>query len=339
MDLRQLRTFTCLAETGSLSKTSDRLDIAQPALSRQIRLLESYIGAPLFHRHSRGMQITDTGKELLERVSGLIRQLDRAVEEARELGSTSAGTVSIGLVPSVSGILAGRLARRVAVELPSVTFRIVEGYVRHLVEWLHRGDVNAAITYGPGANIHCQVFDLLVEDMFLVGDKDSDLDPKRPVPFASLANRHLVLPSRPHGLRAVVDDAAARAGITLKVRVEADTFLVLKDFVVGQLGFTILPASALVRETHEGLLKIAPLVDPGVTRQLVIATPLGTAVNRATQAVLDIVKEEICALIRSGAWNAYPMGDLLRIMNMNRPASRKEAGPAGGSRRPQTVEP
>ena len=324
MDIRQLRTFICLAETGSLSKAADLLRIAQPALTRQIKLLEADVGLSLFHRHSRGMQITDAGKVLLVRVSGLVRQLDQAWKDVREIGSTVSGTVAIGLVPSVSNILAGRLARRVATELPGISFRIVEGYARHLVEWLHRGEIDATITYGPGTNIHSQTFELLLEDLLLVGPIDSELDARTPVTVADLARLPLVLPSRPHGLRAVVEAAAAKTGITLNVRIEADTFLVLKDFVISQLGYTILPASALGCEAQQGQLKTAPLANPKVTRQLVIATPHGSIESRATGAVLDLVKDEVCALIRSGEWRALPMGDLLRLMNgSQRPAHLK----------------
>src|SRR5437764_1072351 len=248
MDIRQLRTFATLAETGSLGKTADRLRVAQPALSRQIRLLEEDIGLPLFNRHSRGMQITEAGKELLVRVSGLIRQLDQALKEVRELKTAVSGAVAIGLIPSVSSILGGRLGQRVATELPGVSLRLVDGYARHLMEWLHDGELDAIVTYGPGANIHCQTFELLVEEMLLVGSSTSGLAAQSPIPFDAVANYPLVLPSRPNGLRAIADEAAAKAGITLNVRLEADTYSVLKEFAVSGSGFTILPASSVDKE-------------------------------------------------------------------------------------------
>lgn len=315
MDIRQLRTFAILAETGSLGKAADRLRIAQPALSRQIRLLEEDIGLPLFNRHSRGMQITETGKELLARVSGLIRQFDQALKEVRELRTAVSGNVAIGLIPSVSSILGSRLAQRVATELPSVSLRLVDGYARHLMEWLHGGELDAIVTYGPGTNFHCEAFELLVEEMLLVGPRDSDLATLSPIPFEAVANYPLVLPSRPHGLRALADEAAAKAGITLNVRLEADTYSVLKEFAASGAGFTILPASSVEREKREGLVSVASLAKPRLTRQLVLASPLGSVETRATRAVRTIVKEEICTLIETGRWQAAPMGDLRRLMS------------------------
>jgi LysR family nitrogen assimilation transcriptional regulator len=315
MDIRQLRTFAILAETGSLGKAADRLRVAQPALSRQIRLLEEDIGLPLFNRHSRGMQITEAGQELLARVTGLLRQFDQALKEVRELRTAVSGQVAIGMIPSVSSIVGGRLAQRVATELPGVSLRLVDGYARHLMEWLHGDELDAILTYGPGANIHCQAFELLIEEMVLVGPADSELAGWSPMPFENVAHYPLVLPSRPHGLRAVVDEAAAKAGIALNVRLEADTYSVLKEFAISGSGFTILPASSVEREAREGLVGTASLAKPKLTRQLVLASPLGSVETRATRSVLTILKEEICTLIETGRWRAAPMGDLRQLMN------------------------
>ena len=77
MDFRQLRTFSCVAELGSLSKASDTLRVAQPALSRQIKLLEHELRAELFTRNGRGMVLTDAGRLLLARTWGIVRQIDQ----------------------------------------------------------------------------------------------------------------------------------------------------------------------------------------------------------------------------------------------------------------------
>src|SRR5262245_48674920 len=147
MDLRQLRTFVSLAELGSLTRVSNKLRIAQPALSRQIRLLEEEIGVNLFVRHSRGMELTESGAELLKRAAGPLRQLELSVSEVRDLGSQVSGLVSLGLLPSVSGILAGHVAQVAAETLPHVLLRIAEGNARHLHEWLERGEIDAIIGY------------------------------------------------------------------------------------------------------------------------------------------------------------------------------------------------
>ena len=141
MDLKQLKTFICVAEAGSLSQASDRLHIVQPALSRQIKLLEHEVGIDLFTRHARGMELTDAGKQFLERVSGLVRQLEVSIHDVQSLRGEVKGHVALGLMPTISTVLSVRLIQQVAKQLPGVTLRLVEGYSVHLLEWLQRGDI------------------------------------------------------------------------------------------------------------------------------------------------------------------------------------------------------
>jgi DNA-binding transcriptional LysR family regulator len=148
MDLKQLRTFRAVAELGSLSKAADRLRAAQPALSRHIKLLEHELRVELFVRNGRGMLLTSAGRMLLDRTTGLIARSSRSA------------TTSIGERQSVGPRhpRAGADGERGAVrtvrpprhhEFPDVSLRIVESYGGHLVEWLHRGEMDLAIIYGP----------------------------------------------------------------------------------------------------------------------------------------------------------------------------------------------
>src|SRR6266702_6498051 len=149
MDIRQLRTFRTVAELGSLSKAADRLRIAQPGLSRQIKLLEQELRAQLFVRNGRGMLLTGAGRMLLDRTEGLVRQIEQMRDDIQSAGGNPSGSVVLGLVPTVSAVLSGRLAARILAQFPDISLRIVESYGGHLVEWLHRGEMDLAITYGP----------------------------------------------------------------------------------------------------------------------------------------------------------------------------------------------
>ena len=147
MDLKQLRTFRAVAELGSLSKAADRLRAAQPALSLHIKLLEHELRVELFVRNGRGMLLTSAGRMLLDRTTGLIRQIEQVSDDLKSANGNPSGRVILGLVPTVSAVLSGRFARRVITEFPDVSLRIVESYGGHLVEWLHRGEMDLAIIY------------------------------------------------------------------------------------------------------------------------------------------------------------------------------------------------
>lgn len=310
MELRQLRTFLCLAELGSLTRAADQLRIAQPALSRQIRMLEEEIGLPLFIRHSRGMQLTEAGAELLRFASGPLRQLEIAVAQVRELETRVSGHVALGLMPSVADIFAGRLAERVSEELPDVSLRITEAYVPHLVEWLLRGDLDVTLSYGGPQGPGLKISNLLQEELLLIGPA-SELSLTRTIPWPQLSSMRLVLPSMPSGLRKVVEEGAVSANVVLDVRVEADAYVVLKHLVSVGKGYTVLPMSAVARELAAGRLSAAPLGEPALTRQVILLEPRERASSRATRAVLSILRRELAQLIDSGDWPAVTLEGLL----------------------------
>lgn len=304
-DMKQLRTFILVAETGSLSRASDRLRLAQPALSRQIKLLEDSIGFELFTRSGRGMHLTEHGNALLERVSGLVKQLEDSLEDVRSMSAVPSGQVVLGCIPSASYMVAGRIAIRVARELPEVLLRMVEGYAGHLVNWLHRGEVDLALLYGPASDLHLRVTDVMFEELVLVSPA-GEAPGLAEIEVKELAGLALVLPSRPHGLRLVVEGAASKAGVTLNVKYQADSFRVLKEIVAAGLGHTVLPLSAFYREQEEGLYCITRLVRPRVVRHLVMALPTNRGDTRATEAVRALAMDEIEKMVASGEWRTIP---------------------------------
>src|ERR1700743_2519904 len=168
MDLRQLRKIRSGAALGSLSKASDRLRVAQPALSRQIKLLEHELRTELFTRNGRGMLLTAAGQLFLERTTGLVRQIEQVRDDLQSVGGSPSGRVVLGLVPTVSCILSARFARRIIETLPDVSLLIVESYGGHLVEWLHRGEMDLAIIYGPSVDLHLSA-DTLLRDRIVAG--------------------------------------------------------------------------------------------------------------------------------------------------------------------------
>lgn len=308
VDFKRLASFMWIADLGSLSRAADRMRVAQPALSRQMRLLEAELGVPLFARHRRGMSLTSAGEELRSRLLGPLRQIDMVIEDIRSLSSEVAGNIAIGVPPTVSLVLAGSLAKRVVNQAPNVSLRVVEGYAAHLVDWLQRGEIDVAILYGPAADLQLKTEELLVEDICLVGSAESRLSPDKGIKFKELMTIPLILPSRPHGLRVVADNAAAKAKLRLNVRFQADSFVLMKELVESDLGYSMMPYSAVAREVEAGRLCWAPIIDPAVRRQLVLATHSG-ATSRTAQTLTKIILREIVELVNSGRWSARILFD------------------------------
>ncbi|MFL6839730.1 MAG: LysR substrate-binding domain-containing protein [Bradyrhizobium sp.] len=302
MDFRQLRTFTCVAELGSLSKASDTLRIAQPALSRQIKLLEHELRAELFTRNGRGMVLTDAGRLLLARTAGIVRQIDQIRDDIQSSEGPPSGRVVLGLVPTVSCVLSARFARRCVESFPGISLRIVEGYSGHLVEWLHRSEMDLAIIYGRSADLHLTVQSLGRDHIVAVGPRGCGLSRRKHVDIGWLLRQRLVLPSHSHGLRALIEHAAAKQKMKLDVQLEADSFRVLTSLVEEGLGFAFLPASSVRCEVAEGRLEIADMSKP-LTRELIVASPLDPPPSIATAAVTALLREEIDTCRKEGLWD------------------------------------
>jgi LysR family transcriptional regulator, nitrogen assimilation regulatory protein len=303
MDFRQLRTFACVAELGSLSKASDTLRVAQPALSRQIKLLEHELRTELFTRNGRGMVLTDAGRLLLARTSGIVRQIDQIRDDIQSAGGAPSGRVVLGLVPTVSCVLSARLARRTVERYPGISLCIVESYSGHLVEWLHRGEMDLAVIYGPSVDLHLAVQSLGRDSIVAVGPRGSGLKQKKQVELGWLMRQRLVLPSHSHGLRALIEHAAAKKKIDLDVKLEADSFRVLTSLVEEGLGYTLLPPSSVRSEVADGRLEVAPIARPAPRRELTLAAPVEHPGSNAITLIAKLLRDEVAACRAEGLWD------------------------------------
>lgn len=301
-DFKRLGYFLQIAELGSLSRTAERLHIAQPSLSRQMRLLEDELGVALFARNGRGMQLTAAGEALRLRITGPLRQVGHALNEIRALTSDAAGLVAFGMPPEVIAVLGEPLTRRVTSAAPSITLHVSEGASGRLLQWLQQGELDAAILCSAVTPVGVNATKLLEDRLMLFGPPGAGLRPDQPVTFTKFAGLPLILPSGVHGLRCTLDAAALQNHRELNVRMEVDSFPLLKELVASGLGYTALPLTSVAREVVRGDLSYAPIADPGVTRQLFVAMRSSAPSPRAVLQVEDLVRQEVAVLAADGRW-------------------------------------
>jgi DNA-binding transcriptional LysR family regulator len=302
MEFSQLRTLIHVAELGSLSKAADRLHIAQPALSRQIRLLEEELGVRLFDRHGRGMVMTAQGQDVLRHAMRVMAELEEIRATVADGDAPLRGHVSIGMPPTAADILSEPLVAAFRETHPEATLRIVSAYSGYLLDWMHRGEIDAAILYDPKSARTLRVQPLLEEALFLIGPAGAGLSPETPVDFADLEGVRLLLPSAGHGLRAILDRCAAERGFALRVPVEADSYSTLKDLVRGGHGSTILPRAPIHRELAAGELCAAPLANPEPLRRLVLSYPTDRPVARLARFTGQVIAAKVAAMVEGGVW-------------------------------------
>jgi len=165
MNLRQLDYFVHVAELGSFSKAALVLDIAQPALSRQVRGLETELRENLLLRNGRGVALTDAGKRLFDHSVAILRLVAHAREDLGASRDEARGRVTVGLPPSIGRQLTLALVDRFRQQFPVARLAIVEGLSTHIVEWITSGRVDVGLAYNPEAQSGLEITPLLQEPL------------------------------------------------------------------------------------------------------------------------------------------------------------------------------
>lgn len=302
MDFKQLRAFITVAETGNVTRAAEVLHLVQPAVSRQIMLLEQDVGAPLFTRERHGMVLTDAGRALAGHARLAMLELDRARAEIAGSKAGVGGLVTLGLLPSTIDMLSGPLVAAVAASYPGIRLRIAMGYAGTLVGWLRSGEIDAGLLYGAERSPEMRTRPLIEEPLWVIGPRAAKLRRAKPVSLASLIGQPLVLPSTPHGIRALVDHACAVSKVTLSVTAETNALSVQRSLVLGGHGLTILPPIAVADDLRSGQLSGAPLADPAIQRTIVLAEPIDRPTLHHVRCAVDLLVEGARTAVESGSW-------------------------------------
>lgn len=302
MEIRQLRTLVHVAELGGFTLAAERLNIAQSALTRQIQALEDELKVRLFRRHGRGVELTAQGAALLERANVILREIDRARAEASADHATLSGEVSFGVPPTVADVMSGELIGKFLELHPQVRLRVVSGYSGYVLDWLQRGKIDIGVIYETKLPPSIRFQPLLVEKLFLIEAANASGGETGDALFADVMGRRLVLPSRPHGLRLLIDGMAAQQGFSIDPVVEVDSLPVQIDLVRRGIGATILPFLPVFSQVEEGVLKARPIISPDITRRLILAHTVDRPLSPAARRFAEVMADEVSALVRGGRW-------------------------------------
>jgi LysR family nitrogen assimilation transcriptional regulator len=296
MEIRRLRYFVRVAEDGSLTKAAGVLRVAQPALTRQSRLLEKEIGVALFNRTPRGMQLTEEGEYLRASVVGPLRAMELALQNVRSLSPRIEGNFAIGMPSSLGDILAAPLVLRMSTDFPNIKLRIMEGITGSLIDWLHRGMLDFALLEEESRDERLTDQEIIRERLMLVGAAGSSVDPQRAVTFEKVTQLPLILPTHHLGIRGVFNDALAKLRATADVRFEADSCKLVKELVATGMGYALLPFSYFRREHETGTLRYSPIIKPSL--RLPIFLSYRTSTRATTDRVEGLVMDMITRMLQ-----------------------------------------
>ena len=312
MDLRQLRYFTVIVESGSLAKASRQLYIAQPSLSQQVAKLEDEVGKQLLNRSSKGVTPTENGLALYHQARFILRQVDQALTIARRESAEVHGMTSLGLPATTVMAIGVPLVRRLRERYPNILLNVVEGMSGHLAQMLRAGQLDMAILFSPDAAPDLPVISLLEEDLFVLLPKASSLvEPERTsLTLAETAQLPLILPTSTHGLRRRISAEFERRNLLAKVVVEIDSLTLLMRCVYEGMGATIKPMAALNHEIDSGNeWRALSISDTRISRRNYLYTAPVAMLSPAASLVATEIQHTVRSMANSGVWPAVKLLD------------------------------
>ena len=296
MDLKQLEYFVRVAELGSFTRAAQVLGVAQPALSRQVRLLEVELRQNLLARNGRGATPTEAGQLLLEHGRGILHQVERAREELARVRSGLSGRVALGLPPSVARVLTVPLTRAFRQRLPEAQLSISEGLSTAMQENLQSGRLDIAVLYNPSPMVGIEHQPLAVEELLLVQPRPPGLQEDPPPTCISLqevAALPLVIPSRPNAIRVHVESEMATLGCRPRIALEIDGVSAILDLVADGAGYAVLSRNAVMRSVRPSAYAVRPIGDPALQIALATAVSSLRPITLTQQATLELLQQTV----------------------------------------------
>ena len=293
MNLTQLRYFVRVAEMGSFSKAAIELDVAQPALSRQVRLLETDLRVTLLQRTGRGVLLTEAGKRLYDHAVSILQLVAHAREDISANRGEATGRIVIGLPPSMGRMLTLPLVDAFKQHLPRARLAIVEGLSAHIVEWISTGRVDLGLIHNPDANPAIETIHVLDEPLCLVSASKGAARKAAPLPFTELVKLPLVLPEPSHAIRKLLETQAALAGLKLNIAYEVSSVSAILELVRSGHGHAVLAPSAITASGQAAAFRMRPLAESVLRSTLCMAVsahkPATPLLKQATRLLRELV--------------------------------------------------
>ena len=284
LETKRLRYFVQIAQDGSLSKAAETLQIAQPALSRQLQLLEDYLGFALFVRTGRGMKITREGVLLLNSVAGPLREIELSVDNMRAFAGWIEMPIALGLPPDLAPILAQPLMQAFETELPKAKLRLLQAPSEVLAQWLQRDSLDFAVLDFSTLDEFGSEQLLCRPQLALLGKPDQIQSLVTAVDIDGLPDLPLIVPGSHYGVRKALDLAASSALKPLNFVFESDILDLNLSLVNSGRGFMVLPMAVAKRLAEQQTLAVQELT--GSSLQL--ATYLAKNNNSAVGGIVAV---------------------------------------------------
>jgi LysR family nitrogen assimilation transcriptional regulator len=302
LDIRQIRYFVRVVETGSVSRAAVTLRLSQPALGLQIRKLEVELGRSLLFRHSRGVLPTEDGRVLYERFTSILREIDSTSKYLANVSGPPRGLVSLGVTASMGLVLVPALVQLCHIELPQVTLRLVDGVSETILQGIEDGEIDLGLSGMRRDNGRLSCEPLMVEDMFLIGPRDHKAATAKPIRLAEAITYPLVLPTKNHPIRRLFDQQLQKHHLSAITDFELDSVILKKELVLQANKLTIMPFSAVYHEVRDGSIFARRIEKPCISDTMLLVSSERRPPTRAMLAVQKYIHRLVRQCIQSGVW-------------------------------------
>jgi len=270
MELRHLHYFIAVAEELNFSRAADRLHMAQPPLSQQIRQLEEELGFQLFHRTKRKVQLTEAGQIFLAEVQQILRSLNQAVHKSQQASRGEVGRLVIGFVSSAAYNILPPILQTFHRQIPGVTLELQELTTREQIQAVLDGKLDIGFVRPPVEDVELDSKIIFREPLMVALPESHPLQTRPSISVKLLANEPFILFPRKvaPGLHDQILSVCLQAGFNPQVTQEAIQMQTIVSLVAAEMGVAIVPLSLqnLQRQgvSYKPLEELTPMVEVAI---------------------------------------------------------------------------
>jgi DNA-binding transcriptional LysR family regulator len=294
IDTLGVQAFIAIADQGGFGRAAEALSITQTALSRRLKNLEDFLGVKLVERTTRSVALTAIGRDFLPQARRLLTDLAAALTEIRESGRALRGDVTIACVPTVGVHYLPRIVQQYAALHPNNRVKILDHASSDVASAVLRREAEFGINMqGLQGTHHPELTSVpLMQDRFvLVCRDDHPLASRKRISWKQLEPHTLILAGHESGNRPLLDVALDQQGVKLSAFYEVQRSSTAVGMVAKGVGVTVVPGIAAQKDTYPNL-RVVPLVEPVVSRTLVLLSRANAHFTPAAGALYDLIRRQ-----------------------------------------------
>jgi DNA-binding transcriptional LysR family regulator len=289
LDTLGVQAFVSIADHGSFQKAADELYISQTAVTRRLQNLEAHLGIKLIERTTRSVSLTPTGSDFLPQARRLMGELSNALAEIAESGKARRGNVSIACVPTAGIHFLPKIIQDYAVSFPNNRITILDHSSSAVADAVVRREAELGINVAQSHHPELASSRLLTDEFTMVCRDDHPLSSKKSIAWKQLAPYPLIFAGEANANRGVLEQALADRNFKLQLFYEVQRSSTALGLVAEGVAIAVVPRLAVQKGAFPRLRAIA-LVDPVVSRSLVVLVRKAAQLSPAAQALYDLIK-------------------------------------------------